>query len=147
MTSANCTRCWRARARTRIQPRGRAERNGANERRIFGVAHQLQPAERDAAALIVAGDLLQRPMQIDRLVVACLTHERDEALRLAERISADEMRALGKERDGTQKLGDLRIGIAMTEYRQSERRFRDEEVAGQALESHARGVAEELVDA
>ena len=84
-------------------------------------------------------------MQIDRLVVACVPHERDEALRLAERISADEMCALGKERDGTQKLGDLSIGIAMTEYRQPERRFRDEEVAGQALESHARGVAEELV--
>ena len=47
--------------------------------------------------LVVAGDAFERAMQIDRAVVTGLANERDDALRLAERIGADQMRALGKQ--------------------------------------------------
>ena len=71
-----------------------------------------QLAEIDAALCVVARDLLHRAVQIDRLVVAGLAEQRDDALRLAERIGADEMRALGKQRDRVQQLGDLAVGVA-----------------------------------
>src|SRR5918996_1096582 len=71
ITSGNSTPRCRARARTRIQPEAKL-------------------AQVDPAADVVAGDRLQRAMQINRLVVARLANERDHPLRLAERIRADE---------------------------------------------------------
>ena len=89
--------------------------------------------------------LLHRAVQIDRLVVARLANERDHALRLAERIGADEMRALGKQRDRMQELGDLAVGIAVAEHRQAERRLGDEHVAGHELERRAGRIGDVLV--
>ncbi len=84
-------------------------------------------------------------MQIDRRVVPGLAQERDDALRLAERIGADEMGALGKQRDRVQKLGDLGVGIAMAEHRQRECRLGDENVAGNELERRASRIGNVLV--
>ena len=56
-------------------------------------------AERDAAARVVLRDLLHGAVQIDRRVVAGFPQQRDHALRLAERIGADQMRPLRKQRD------------------------------------------------
>jgi len=47
---------------------------------------------RHAAALVVSRDLLYRAVQIDRRVVTGGTQQRDHALRLAQRIGADQMR-------------------------------------------------------
>ena len=90
-----------------LQGRRRAERDRAGKLRLVRAAHRLELAEIDAAAAVIARDLLHRAVQIDRLVVAGLADQRDHALRLAERIGADQMRALGKHRDGMQELGDL----------------------------------------
>jgi hypothetical protein len=59
-------------------------------------------------------------VQVDRLVVSGLADQRDHALRLAERIGTDEMRAVGKQRDGTQELCYLGLGVAVTKDRQPE---------------------------
>ena len=94
---------------------------------------------------VVARDLLHRAMQVDRRVVAGLAQQRDHALRLAERIGADEMRALGKQRDRAQQLGDLAVRIAVAEHRQAERRLGDEHVAGHKLERRAGRIGHVLV--
>ena len=86
---------------------GRAERDRAGELRLGGVARRPQLAEHDAAALVVARERFHRAMQIDRPLVSGRADQRDHALRLAERIGADEMRALGKQRDRMQELVDL----------------------------------------
>ena len=104
-----------------------------------------QFAERDAALDVIVRDLLHRAVQIDRRVVAGLAQQRDHALRLAERIGADQMRALGKQRDGTQKFCDLAVGIAVAEHRQREGRLGDEDVAGHQLERRAGRIGDVLV--
>ncbi len=104
-----------------------------------------QFAERDAAAFVIARDLLHRAVQIDRCVVTGLAQQRDHALRLAERIGADQMRALGKQRDRAQELCDLAVGIAVAEHRQRERRLGDEHVARHQLERRAGRIGDVLV--
>ena len=94
---------------------------------------------------VIAGDALHRAMQIDRRVVAGLAQQRDHALRLAERIGADEMRALGKQRDRMQQFGDLAVGIAVAEHRQRERRLGDEHVARHEFERRAGRIGDVLV--
>ena len=84
-------------------------------------------------------------MQIDRLVVSRLADQRDHALRLAERIGADQMRALGKQRDRMQKLADLAVGIAVPEHRKTEGRLGDEHVARHQLERRAGRIGDILV--
>ena len=96
---------------------------------LVGVAHQAQFAQIDAARDVIARDALHRAVQVDWLVVPGRADQRDHALRLAERIGADEMRALGKQRDRAQQLGDLGARIAVAEHRQAERRLGDEGVA------------------
>ena len=128
-----------------VQRRRRTERDGAGE---------LRPCPRRAPAAIrrarcrgcvIARDLLHRAVQIDRRVVAGLAQQRDHALRLAERIGADEMRALGKQRDRAQQLGDLAVGIAVAEHRQREGRLGDEHVARHQLERRAGRIGDVLV--
>jgi hypothetical protein len=97
-----------------MESRWRAKRDDSCERCPFGAAHRLQLAEPNAAGLIIVRDAFQRPMQIDRLTIAGLAKERDHALSLAERIDADEMRAVGKQSNRIQQFCDLTIGIAVT---------------------------------
>jgi hypothetical protein len=51
-----------------------------------------QFAEINALALIVVAELLQRAVDVERLVIARVTDQADDALRLAQRIDADQMR-------------------------------------------------------
>ena len=79
-----------------VDSRGRAQRDDAGERVFFGAAHRLQIAKLEAASLVIMCDAFQRAVEVDRLVVAGIAEERDQALCLAERIDADEMRAIRK---------------------------------------------------
>ena len=47
------------------------------------------------------------------------------------------MRALRKQRDRMQELGDFAVGVAVPEHRQREGRLGDEDVAGDELERRA----------
>ena len=125
--------------------RRRRQRDGAGEIGFLHALDRTQFAERDAAALIVRRDLLHRAMQIDRRVVAGQTQQRDHALRLAERIGADQMRALRKQRHRRQQLLHLIRRIAMAEHRQAKRRFGDEDVARHHLERRAGRIGRVLV--
>jgi hypothetical protein len=104
-----------------------------------------QFAERDAAALVIARDLFHRAVQIDRRVVAGFAKQRDHALRLAERIGADQMRPLRKQRDRGQELPDLVAGGTVTKHRQPEGGLGDEDIAGHHFERRAGGVRRVLV--
>ena len=117
--------------------RRRRQRDGAGEIGLLHALDRAQLAERDATAFIVVRDLLHRAVQIDRRVVAGLAQQRDHALRLAERIGADQMRALRKQRHRRQQLLHLVRRIAMAEHRQAERRLGDEDVAGHHFERRA----------
>jgi hypothetical protein len=66
-------------------------------------------------------------------------------LRLAERVGADEVRALRKQSDRIQQLGDLELGLAVAKHRQSKRRFGDEHVAAFQFERRAGRVGNILV--
>ena len=82
---------------------------------------------------------------MDRPVVALLAKQCHDPLRLAERIGADDMGPLGKQRDGIEQLADLLAGIGMAEYRQPEGRLGDEDIAGHDLVGQAGRVARALV--
>ncbi len=84
-------------------------------------------------------------MQVDRLIVTRGAQQRDDALGLAERVGADEMRALGEEGNRAQELCDFGCGIAMTEHRQAERRLGDEHVARHEFERRAGRIGRVLV--
>ena len=55
------------------------------------------------------------------------------------------MRALRKQRDRMQKLGDFAVGIAVPEHRQREGRLGDEDVAGDEFERRAGRIGDVLV--
>ncbi len=78
-----------------LQRRRRAQRDGAGEIGLAGIAHRPQLAERDVA-FVIAGDRFHRPVQVDRFVVAGPSDQRHDPLRLAERIGADQMGALAE---------------------------------------------------
>ena len=80
-----------------------------------------------------------------RAVVAGVAQHADDALRLAQRIGADQVRPLGKLRDRGQQLADLALRRRMAEHRQRERRLGDEHVAGDRLEGRAGRVGLPLV--
>jgi hypothetical protein len=70
-------------------------------------------------------------VDVDRLVVAGLAQQAHDPLRLAERIGADKMGALGKLPHRFEQLGDLARWVRMmAEHRQAEGRFGDEDIAG-----------------
>src|SRR5262245_66522496 len=84
-------------------------------------------------------------MQVNRLVVSGLADQRDHALRLAERIGPDEMRAVGKQRNGTQELCYLGVGVAVTKDRQPEGCLGDEYIAADEFERGAGRIHDILV--
>lgn len=71
--------------------------------------------------------------------------QRDDALRLAERVGADKMRSLGKHLHRMQQLCDLAFGIVRAEHRQTERCLGDEHIAGDRLERRAGRVGDVFV--
>ena len=165
MTSGNSTWRCRARARTRIQPEantgnGSAKRRDQRSAMATGGAITIAPAKSCCHSSSVAGasgprstpmrfiqrvQLCQRAMHVNRPVVTRLAQQTDKPLRLAERIGADQMRALGKLRDRFQKLCDLARVIGMAEHRQAECRFGYEYVAWNGLEGWAGRIAAALV--
>src|SRR5262249_19691939 len=101
--------------------------------------------EIDATALVIARDLLHRAMEIDRLVVSGVAEQRDQALRLAERVGADEVGPLREQRDGMQELADLGIRVAVAKYRQTKSGLGGEHVAGNELQRNAGRIGDVLV--
>ena len=160
ITRGSSTPFCRARARTRIQPEAKHE-TGSGKRRdqrswseeggqttmapaklpALGGRDLRRVARGDALAFVEFGQALHRAMEIDRLVVALLADQRHDPLRLAERIGADDMGALGKERDRVEQLADLVARVRVAEHRQAEGRLGDEHVAGDHLIGEAGGVA------
>ena len=96
-----------------------------------------QLAERDALARIIIGEFFERTVDEDWPFVAHLAQHGDQALRLAQAVGADEMRALGKRRSEASQLVDLVHRIGMTEHGQPECRLADENIAGERLEGNA----------
>src|SRR5690606_7050839 len=80
-----------------------------------------------------------------RLGVAGIADEADDALRLAERIGAHEMGALGKLFGRADQLADLLAVGRVAGDRQAERRLGDEDVAVDRLERFAGRVGPALV--
>ncbi|MNS36633.1 hypothetical protein D3C72_688270 [compost metagenome] len=87
----------------------------------------------------------QGAVDIDGLVIARLAQQPDEALRLAERIGADEMGAFGELLDRAQQPSDLLDVRRMAKDRQAERGLGDEDVARHGFEGGAGGIATALV--
>ena len=127
----------------------RAQHDLAREGRIGAARasgrHLAQIAEIDAMRRIKRAEPLQGAMHVNRAVITRLAQERDDALRLAERVDADEMSPLGKEAQARKELVNLALGVRMAENRQAEGRLRDENVAGDDLEGRASRVASPLV--
>ena len=128
-----------------FERRGRTERHRTGEIGFLRAADAAQFAEIDAASLIEPCDLLHRAVQVDRLVEPGLADQRDDALRLAERIGADKMRAFGKECDGMQKFADFRVRIAMAKHRQAKGGFGDKDIARHKLERRTGRIGDILV--
>ena len=97
------------------------------------------------SALVELGQALHGAVEMDRPVVAFLAQQRHDPLRLAERIGADDMGALGKQGDGIEELPHLRPRVRMAEDRQAEGRLGDEHVAGHDLVGQAGRVLGALV--
>ena len=76
---------------------------------------------------------------------APLPQQRDDLLRLAERIDADDVAAIGEQGDRRQELVDLRPVVGMAEHRKAEGCLGDEGVAGDRLEGRASGIVGPLV--
>ena len=109
--------------------RRRRQRDGAGEIGLLHALGRAQIAQRDPAALVVARDRFHRAVQVDRRVVAGEAKQRDHALRLAQRIGADQMGALRKQRHRGQQFLHLVRRIAVAEHRQPEGGLGDEDVA------------------
>jgi hypothetical protein len=84
-------------------------------------------------------------MQIDRRIPAGITQERDHPLRFAQRVTADDMRALGKRRDRAQQPSHLVERLGVLEHRQPERCLGDQQVALGEFEGLCRAVRQPLV--
>ena len=104
-----------------------------------------QIAQRNAALDVEVAQSDHRAVQVDRRIVARLPEQRDHSLRLAQRIAADEVGALGKRRNRAQQPRDFVSRPGVLEDRQAEGRFGDEQIAFDQLEGLRRAVVEPLV--
>ena len=84
-------------------------------------------------------------MEVDRRAVAGFAEKRDHALRLAERIGADEMRPLREQRHRAKQFCDLLVRVAVAEHRQGEGCFRDKDVARHEFERRTSRIRHLLV--
>ena len=76
---------------------------------------------------------------------ALLAQKRDDALRLAEAIDAEQMIAIRVLRDGNDEAGDFLVGWFMAEHGQREGGFGDEHIARHGFEGRAGGVETALI--
>src|SRR5262245_22758414 len=84
-------------------------------------------------------------MDVDRFAIAGGADQRDDALRLAERVSADEMRAVRELAHRIAELSDLAAIVGMSKDRQREGRLGDEDIAGDRFEPRTSRVGTPLV--
>ena len=84
-------------------------------------------------------------MKVDGPVIARQPQQADDALRLAERIGADQMGALGKEFLRGEQARDFLLCRRVAEHRQSKGRLGDENLAAQKFETGAGGIGGALV--
>ena len=128
-----------------VQRAGRADDDAAAQRVLRMIGHEAQLAEVDAERLVQPAHPLHRAVEEDRLVVAGRAQLGDQALRLAERVGADQHAAIRMIVERLAKLGDLPGHGRMAEHRQAEGRFGDEHVAGQDFEGRAGRIGAALV--
>ena len=142
MTSGSSTPRWRARARTCIQPEAKATSGSAKRRTQVAAKAEGGPsttvpaksrrgaagdggvgelAEGDAAAGVIVAEPAQRAVEVDRRVVAGVAQQADHPLRLAERVDADEVGALGELRRARRAAADLVERVGVAEHRQRRR--------------------------
>ena len=124
---------------------GRADHDGAGELAPVSGGDLRRVAERNALAPVELGEPFHGAVQVDGPIEALLAQQRHHALRLAERIGADDVRALRKERHGGEELAHLGPGVRVAEDRQTEGRLRDEHVAGHDFVGRAGRVLGPLV--
>ena len=115
---------------------GRADHDLAAELRAFGRDHLRRVAERDPLLAVIGGQLFQSAVNVDGPLVTCGPQQSHQALRLAERISAEDVGPLGEQLQRGQQLADFIRRIRVPEDRQAECRLRDEGVAADRLEGH-----------
>src|SRR5207237_3222172 len=84
--------------------------------------------ELDPLPPVQLGEREERAVQIDRLIPSREAEEGDHPLALPERIDSDEMRAIREQSDRFEEAPDLLVGGRMTEDREPERRFGDEQI-------------------
>ncbi len=120
-----------------LQRARRADHDFAGKLGAIAQGDAAQIAKLDPLGRIIGGEPLHRAMQIDRPLIARGPQQRDDPLRLAERIGADEMRAIWKQPLRGEKLADLVARPRMAEHGKPEGRLGDEDVAGERLEGGA----------
>ena len=109
------------------------------------VRHQPQLAQIDAVLFIEAAHLLHRAVEVDRVLVPGRAQLRDHALRLSQRIGANEHAAVGMGAQPVEELGHLFLDRRMAEDRQAEGGLGDEYVAGDDFERRAGRIGAALV--
>ncbi len=119
--------------------------DGAGQLRLGRDRGRAQIAQRHAQPLIGAAQRHLRAVQVDRAVPAGLAQQRDHPLALAERVGADDVRALREQRHAVQQLLDLVRGGRVAEHRQGEGRLGDEHVARDRHERRAGRIRRALV--
>ena len=138
-------RVWKAPRPEILDGGGRAQHDRALQVLPIGRGHLADVPHGNAGMLVERGELLHRAMDPDRPVMPRRPDQRDQALRLAERVGSDDVRALGKQGDRIEQLGDFARRVRVAEHRQAKRGLGDEHVAGNRLEGSASEVGRALV--
>src|SRR5262245_24492431 len=84
-------------------------------------------------------------MDVDWLLIASAAQFHDDALRLAQRIGADQYAAPRLGAQAMEQPVDLAASVGMTKHRQAERRVADEYVAGRHDEGRAGRIGPALI--
>ena len=128
-----------------IEGSGRGEHDAAFQLLLLGLRGWAQVAQLHAVLLIEVTEALKRAVDVDGVVMAPAAKFRDHALRLAQRIGADEDAALGIFVEAQKQAVDLAHRLGVAEDRKAERRLGDEDVAGHRLKGGAGRVRAALV--
>ena len=128
-----------------VQRRGRRQHDLAPEVRLVDALHGPELAQIDAKLTVQPAERLQGTVQIERAVVAGPAQQRDDPLRLAQAVDADQLRPVRIGFERGQQLRDLRTVGRMAEHRQAEGRLGDEDVAVDDLEGRTGRIRPPLV--
>ena len=95
---------------------------------------RVQCAQLDAKILVKRAHPLQRAMDVNGVMMAAAAQFGDDALRLAQRIGADEDAAVGIGVERGEQPIHLAAGVGMAKHRQAEGGFGHEDIAGDGFE-------------